>query len=144
MRIDFPPLASAQPSSDSIRLTLPAFACGDESYAGREAALARIDEAWRRTLGGVRHVVFVAGEPGIGKTRLAAEASRRVFGDNVTILYGRCDEETVVPYQPFVEALRPYVALAPPAELRQQLHGLASDLARSSRSFSGRSRTPPG
>ena len=28
-------------------------------------------------------------------------------------LYGRCDAETLVPYQPFVEALRRYVARAP-------------------------------
>ena len=30
-------------------------------------------------------------------------------------LYGRCDAETLVPYQPFVEALRRYVARVPGA-----------------------------
>src|SRR3954471_9643712 len=38
------------------------------------------------------------GEPGIGKTRLLAE-----LADGAR--YGRCYEESLTPYQPFVEAL---------------------------------------
>jgi hypothetical protein len=48
--------------------------------------------------------VVLAGEAGIGKTRLAAELARGVRG---LVLYGRCDEGLAVPYQPFVQALRP-------------------------------------
>ena len=50
---------------------------------------------------------FVAGEAGIGKTRLAAELARAVHGEGALVLYGRCDEGLAVPYQPWVEALRP-------------------------------------
>lgn len=46
------------------------------------------------------------------------------------MLYGRCDDEAVVPYQPFVEALRPYVAACPPSTLHERLHGVERDLAR--------------
>ena len=54
------------------------------------------------------------GEAGIGKTRLAtqfAELERR--RRRALALYGRCDEDAVVPYQPFVEALRRHLAAAP-------------------------------
>jgi predicted ATPase len=52
-------------------------------------------------------VVLVAGEAGIGKTRLLAEFARAVHGRGALVLYGRCEEERGVPYQPFVEALEP-------------------------------------
>ena len=47
----------------------------------------------------------VAGEPGIGKTRLASEFAREAH-DRGTVLYAGCQEEALVSYQPFVEALR--------------------------------------
>jgi predicted ATPase len=53
--------------------------------------------------------VLVAGEPGIGKTRLAAETARTAHARGATVLCGHCDEELGVPFQPFVEALRYYV-----------------------------------
>ena len=49
----------------------------------------------------------VAGEPGIGKTRLASEFAREAHADG-TVLYAGCQEEALVSYQPFVEALRHY------------------------------------
>ncbi len=61
--------------------------------AGRDAELARI-----RALIAPGRLVAIAGEPGIGKTRLLAELSDGA-------LYGRCYEESLTPYQPFVEAL---------------------------------------
>jgi tetratricopeptide (TPR) repeat protein len=74
--------------------------------------------------------VFLAGEPGIGKTHLAAECARRAHSQGALVVYGRCDEEMLVPYQPFVEALEPYVAACPPVTLRAQLQGLGGELAR--------------
>ena len=58
-------------------------------------------------------------------------------------LYGRCDEESIVPYQPVVEALRLCIAEYTPATLRQQLHGLERDLARVFPELSGRLAEPP-
>jgi predicted ATPase/DNA-binding winged helix-turn-helix (wHTH) protein len=37
---------------------------------GRDAALAQLHARWRQALGGARQVVFVTGEPGMGKTAL--------------------------------------------------------------------------
>ena len=77
-----------------------------------------------------RQVALVAGEPGIGKTRLVGELARHAYAHGAVVLYGRCDEEAIMPYQPFVEALRPYVAACPTSTLREWLHGLEGDLAR--------------
>lgn len=60
-----------------------------------------------------RRVVLLSGEPGIGKTTLSGDLARRAHEDGATVLYGRCDEDLGVPYQPFVEALGGYVADAP-------------------------------
>jgi DNA-binding SARP family transcriptional activator len=87
-------------------------------FVGRDAELAVLGAAWDRAAGGARHVVVVTGEAGIGKTRLATEAARRVSAQGGLVLFGRCDEEAIVPYQPIVEALDGYVAATPADELR--------------------------
>ena len=68
--------------------------------AGRDAELAPLARrAPARSL--------LAGEPGIGKTRLLAEAGRLAHERGATVCYGRCYEEQVAPYEPFAEALGP-------------------------------------
>src|SRR5262249_12632541 len=60
---------------------------------------------WEAAQAGVRRVVLVAGEPGIGKTRLACGFARRVHDGGADGLYGRADEEPLAPYPPPAEAL---------------------------------------
>ncbi len=66
-------------------------------------------EQWDRAAEGRRALVLLAGEPGIGKTRLASEVARRAYRDGALVLHGRCDDEIGIPYQPFVEALTFFV-----------------------------------
>ncbi len=66
---------------------------------------------------GERRVVLLTGEPGIGKTRLAAEAGLAAHAQGALVLYGRSDEGMAVPYQAFAEALGHLVSSAPPALL---------------------------
>ena len=66
-------------------------------------------------------MILLAGEPGIGKTRLAMEFASVRAAEAATVLAGRCDEEALVPYQPFVEALQWYVRMCPEPELRAHL-----------------------
>ena len=47
-----------------------------------------------------------AGEPGSGKSRLVAEFAATAWADGATVAYGRCDQDALFPYQPFVEAIR--------------------------------------
>jgi DNA-binding SARP family transcriptional activator len=97
-----------EPQIEPAPLPLPRpLTVSDSPFVGREQELARLHEL---TTQGVRAVI-VAGEAGIGKTRLAGELARGLAAAGADVLYGRCDEGLAVPYQPFVEALRP-VALA--------------------------------
>ena len=102
----------------------------DGSFVGRREELDRLRQLWDDGRGSGCSLVFLGGEPGIGKTRLAVELARALHGEGVTVLFGRCDEEMLVPYQPFVEALRDYIACCPARTLRNQLHGLGGELAR--------------
>jgi class 3 adenylate cyclase len=79
-------------------------------FVGRTAERATLEAAWKAAVAGNRRAVLVSGEPGIGKTRLLTEAALAAHAAGGTVLYGRCDEELALPYQPFVEALRHYVA----------------------------------
>ena len=99
-------------------------------FVGRRTELERLRAAWERALTGGRTVVLIGGEPGIGKTRLMAELALSVHPHGAVVLYGRCEEEPGVPYQPFAEALGRYVAACPAAELRDQLGLLGGEVAR--------------
>src|SRR4051812_33357681 len=81
-------------------------------FVGRAAPLRRMRRRWRGG-GETGGLVVLAGEPGIGKTRLVARAAARAHAEGHVVLYGRADEESVSPYQPFVEALRHYAAHRP-------------------------------
>src|SRR5437870_12151640 len=87
---------------------------GPALFVGRVGELAGLAAAWERARAGERQLVFLTGEPGIGKTTVAREFAQRVAAEGATVLYGRCDEEALVPHQPFVEALRQYVLSCPP------------------------------
>src|SRR5207247_9953978 len=87
----------------------------------RERELTQLEQVWTRATSGRRQLLLLAGEPGIGKTRLAMEFARGRADRAATVLAGRCDEEALVPYQPFVEALHWYVRVCPDSDLRAQL-----------------------
>ncbi len=101
------------------------------AYVGRDELRSRLAEEWRTVRAGTPRTVLLAGEPGVGKTRTAAELCRAAFEDGALVLFGRCDEELGVPYQPFVEALAHYVehAEAPAlGRLAGELRRLVPDL----------------
>lgn len=100
-------------------------------FVGRKRELEAILASGRVAGGGTRQAVFVSGEPGIGKTRLACEVANHLRRDGALVLYGRCDEQALTAYQPFVEAIEQYVAGCPPSLLVEQLAGFeAGELLR--------------
>lgn len=82
-------------------------------FVGRRRERAALAGAWARATRGRRQFVLVTGETGIGKTRLLREAGAAMAAEGGLLLVGRCDEGTMVPYQPLVEALDGYVAASP-------------------------------
>lgn len=75
-------------------------------------------------------VLWLLGEPGIGKTRLATEIARRAHAAGAVVLFGRCNEDLSVPYQPFLEALRWFVHRVPDDELPERLGFAPGELTR--------------
>jgi predicted ATPase len=77
------------------------------AFVGRAAELERIAVSWRRVEGGggPAQVVLLAGEAGIGKSRLAARFAAEAGAAGATVLYGSCEEQALVPYEPFSEAV---------------------------------------
>jgi DNA-binding SARP family transcriptional activator/tetratricopeptide (TPR) repeat protein len=86
-------------------------------FVGRGAELTRALAAWREARGGSLRAVLLGGEPGIGKTRLAAEVADRAYEEGAAVIHGRCSEEQLAPHQPWVEALEQVgIAFEPAAE----------------------------
>lgn len=77
------------------------------TFVGREPELDRIRAAWRRVESGTgpTQVVLLAGEAGIGKSRLAARFAAEASATGAAVLYGACEEQALVPYEPFCEAV---------------------------------------
>ncbi|MDT5365286.1 MAG: hypothetical protein QOC69_7048, partial [Mycobacterium sp.] len=97
---------------------LPAVLAGPGPFVGRGPELERLLTAWQATLAAGMRAVLIAGEPGVGKTRLAGEWSRHAYEQGAVVLYGRCDEDLGAPYQPFAEALRSLVPCLDAKRLR--------------------------
>jgi predicted ATPase len=78
-------------------------------FIGRAEEVAALRAAIDASLGGQASLVMVAGEPGIGKTRLAEEAGAYARLRGAQVLVGRCYEgESASPYSSFVEVVREY------------------------------------
>lgn len=73
---------------------------------GRDTEMGQVLTALAAARSGRGRAVFVTGEPGIGKTRLAAEAVALAAGADMVTAQGRAGTMgPVVPYRPLVEAL---------------------------------------
>ena len=94
-------------ASANVELGLPpVFAhAGGLPFSGRDQVFELLADAWKRCVAGGFETVLLAGEPGIGKTRLAQELAARVHGGAGLVLAGRCDEDVTVPFQAFGAAL---------------------------------------
>ena len=58
------------------------------ALVGRTSELDELEEAWAESVTGTRRLVLVAGDAGIGKTRLAAELGRRAYDDGASCSTG--------------------------------------------------------
>jgi DNA-binding CsgD family transcriptional regulator/tetratricopeptide (TPR) repeat protein len=99
---------------------------------GRDAEVAQLRAALQRAAAGRPAIVVVAGEAGVGKTRLVAELLRDAGQLGAVALTGGCLDvgEGVLAYAPMVQALRPLARIMGPGELERVLGGAGGELAR--------------
>ena len=75
-------------------------------FVGRQSERDALLGAWKSAADGKGSLVLVAGEAGIGKTRLVSELVSHA-GEGARVLFGRCWESTISePYGPVLDALR--------------------------------------
>jgi len=93
---------------DPAERTLPTLLTdrGRFPFAGRQKELDLLTSTFGAVSSGATRLVLVAGEPGIGKTRLTSEMGSRALDAGAIVLAGRSDEFVGIPYQPYVESLR--------------------------------------
>jgi transcriptional regulator with XRE-family HTH domain len=92
---------SERPDADRSNIPLPPAAARRwrMDFVGRIAEVDRLRALWDER----RRLTEVVGESGIGKTRLVAELARLAHHDGSTVLWGRCNQDRLGTYLPFVE-----------------------------------------
>jgi class 3 adenylate cyclase len=97
---------------------------------GRQEELSQLEDALLSANRGDGRFVLLAGEAGIGKTRLATELAQRARKLGCDVLWGSCSEaELALPYLPFVEAVGNHLGEQDPAVVRAELGPSAGELA---------------
>ncbi len=122
--------ASVFTSVEPISLPEPLLLRDSGAFVGRASDLDRLSDLYDAAKRGARQVALLAGEAGIGKTRLCMEFATKAHREGATVVYGRCDEEQMLSFQPFVEGLRHYVSETPSGQLAGQLGMLGGELRR--------------
>jgi class 3 adenylate cyclase/tetratricopeptide (TPR) repeat protein len=109
----------------------PAQQLGLAPLVEREEELADLRRAVDEALAGRGSLVLLAGQAGMGKTRLTQEVDAEAERRGMRVLVGHCTEEGTIPYLPFVELFEAaFVAPRSPASLRDALGDAAPEIAR--------------
>jgi class 3 adenylate cyclase/tetratricopeptide (TPR) repeat protein len=99
------------------------------SLIDRTMELTKFKTAFENALAGRASIVALQGEAGVGKTRLMQELGIEAQTKGAIVLSGAASEAGL-PYAPWVDAARQYVAQAPGELLRRMLGRNASEFAK--------------
>jgi len=103
---------------------------GENTIVGRADDLAAIDAALRQVVAGGSRLIEFAGEAGLGKTRIVADAIERALGAGFAVLVGRCFEgEGRPPFWPWAQAIRFLLRRFPVDTVRRWLGEQSDGLA---------------
>ena len=99
-------------------------------FVGRQREMGELKAALEDALSGRGRLIALVGEPGIRKTRTAEELVTYAGLRRAQVLWGRCYEaQGVLPYWPWVQAIRSYVRERAPEKLRSEMGAGAADIA---------------
>jgi len=97
-------------------------AAAEEVFVGRREEIDRLEALVEKVISGRGRMVMIAGEPGIGKTRIAEELHRYARSKGVRVLWGKCYEGQGAPaYWQWVQVLRSYVREQEAENLRSEM-----------------------
>ncbi len=99
-------------------------------YVGRVTERGLLDHVRNEARSGVRRVVLVSGEPGIGKTRLASYAALGANADGFAVCWGACSEDLAAPYEPWIEVCSQLIEHIPDEMLAQYLEQSGGEIGR--------------
>src|SRR6478735_2027995 len=125
-----PALDLVAPDPELKAAALPRQLRDDATFIGRRAEYERIVGAWEAVTGGSRRLVLVAGEPGIGKTRLGTRIAAHAHDEGANVLYGRSDEHLALPYRPWIEILSQCIEGASDAFLERHVAAYGGQVER--------------
>lgn len=104
---------------------------GRTPYIGRSEERSLLRQATTRTVAGHGGVALIAGEAGLGKTRLVEEIAAEAKAAGMFIVRGHCyDMEGSLPYVPFVEAIEYGLTVAARDVFRSAMGEAGSEIAR--------------
>ena len=99
-------------------------------FVGRQSEMETLQAALDDALSGRGWLTMLAGEPGIGKTRIAQEMTTLAQQRGAQVLWGRCYEASgAPPYWPWAQAIRSYLQECDNAMLRVEIGTGAADIA---------------
>ena len=114
--------AAAETAAGDTAAALPVVPAPDPSrLVGRQAELAELSSGFGEALAGRRQIVFVTGEPGIGKSSLADAFLQHLRGGlSIRIAHGQCLDHHGIgePYLPLIEALTRLAGSADGADVK--------------------------
>ena len=121
-----PPPQEPRPSPGEagreLAASVPRSSPAADELVGRDDQVAALDGVLADARGGHGRVALVAGEPGIGKTRLAEEAARRAAAAGMQVAWGRCHEGDGAPaLWPWAQVVRQLAAELAPGQLAAML-----------------------
>src|SRR5260370_18280111 len=98
---------------------------------GREFELDILEQALYAAQTGKGRCILIAGEAGVGKSRLLNELRQRAVGERFVVLQGHCFEQDVsFPYSLWINALRDLFAWRDASEIEKLLGPWASEFVK--------------
>jgi tetratricopeptide (TPR) repeat protein len=113
------------------------------AFVGRDAERAWLRAALDSALGGQGQVVLLAGQAGIGKTRIAEELCAEARAREAGVMWGRCHEGEGAPaYWPWRQVLRAYAAGRRPAAVASEVGEATAEFAQLAPELAGARARP--
>lgn len=132
-------MATRSRSLAGMGRTEPGASTRRSSFVGREGELSDLGSIWGKARRGSTALVTISGEPGIGKTRLAAELVQRAERDGALVGWGGCWSGEAAPsLYPWAQVIETLAAKIDGELLSRALSGRKSEIARLVPALAGR------